>query len=766
NVLENGNNIYTNNESTPILSVDILIYNNECIYIIYSTTKYIKIIKYNTNNMGGINDIKNTEDTDNENNINSIRNTDNKSTINDTNIIEMKYIYAIDSIIVNNNIMIIVGDIEGRIHIINNNKIIKTIHAHTDVVKDIKILKINEDRRENMNNDKDISYNDRDVSYMKNIYIITASQDRSIKIHSLYDYTLVSTLISHSDWINSINMYKNDIISSSSDNTIIYWKYRDNGWEIKERYGGLQEKNRAFYNAFVMEDGDDVKLLGQSHTGGFYCYNIKYKDGGENCLGYFYSGHTAEITSLDFYKQQDNYDNDDNYNSDNDIKDIQNNNDIQNNGNDMKNMLISGSLDFTVRIFDIKNNMEVLRPMCHGYPINDCKIIKNSNKIIIGSEESILRIMEPAEICYKIIQDTKIDNICYKIIQDEKIDDNKCYEIIQDKIDNHEFTAATTSELSLTNEILSLSINTKNFINEKSLSDYLLFSEYKKLYGHYFETECIATGNNFILSTNKSSIKKYSGIFLWYNNNNEDYELVQYIAVHDLTVTKIRITENNKYVIAVSRDRTASLYSIEEDNNNDGNNNNLDSNSNNHRSDNNNKNVNSNSNNNDNIINRIIKKNKYYLKFIERISDHKRLINDCYINDRYLITCSRDKRVLIYSYNNNNIDNNNNNDRHIDNNDIDSNNNNNIGSNNIIDIKLLKEIKIEYEVTAISVIYNILLIGDVYGYIHLYNIDNILDIKFISKYKIHSKINVIEVNEKERIIATGGGDNMVRVFKI
>ncbi|KAM0673453.1 Elongator subunit elp2 [Gurleya vavrai] len=446
------------------------------------------------------------------------------------------------------------------------------IQAHKDLITSIKLKNINNE-----------------------LFLATASSDFTAKIWKIEKNKIenVSTLFSHKDIIYSINWsIKNDLITSSADNTVIIWK--NETYELIQRVGGLRDKNQMFYNAFFIDD----LLIAQSSSGGFY----KYKD---YKLKKYISGHTDEINSID-------------------CKD---------------DFVITSSLDKTSRIFSIMLREEIARPQIHGYPLTSIKFIKNEEfTFISGAQETILRVYKPTLLFLKnyLNEITKLHKEIINYIENKKISlpktkinyqniikfiseltknknlgekeiinnyfDSKL-NLINTLINDQNAFIAKLSELSLSNEI-SLENNEellKEGNNERNLSMHFLFQEVKKVYGHYFDTSDVAVSEKFIISCNKSSSKKYSKIFIYDLN----YTEIMSLNEHDLGIQKLKFSNDGQFIIACSRDKKLSFYKFKEST----------------------------------------------FKCMKIFNDHKRIVWDCAFSfdNKFIASVSKDKNLFIYN---------------------------------------------------------------------------------------------------------------------
>lgn len=505
------------------------------------------------------------------------------------------------------------------------------------------------------------------------VFISTCSKDYTIKIWELgKDYlTHKQTLVGHNDWVNQINWSTGyDIVSASSDKTIMVWKMTDDFvWENVSILGGA----KPFLNGGFMGDS----IIGQSLSGSFYKFEEVVTD--------FISGHTDEIMSLDW------------------------------NGD----YLLSTSLDKTARIF--VHNREIGRPLSHGYGLSAGKFLNDFDlSIIIGGQETIIRVFEPTFIFYlscdwmnsniesKLhllnisneafdkgdasnlkVQSNNINKEDSSTDYDKALNGNTkniisaCKDYFKN-IDDYKM-AAVPAELSLTNDV----IEDYNFEN---VNEYLLstttFTEIKKMYGHYFEISDIDVSKNFIASCNKSLTKKFSGIFLW----NKNFEILDYLEIHAYGIIKLKFSPDEKYLCAVSKDKTSSIYQI-----------------------------------------------NTKLCFMYRNTDHKRVVWDCSFSfdSKYYATCSRDRKVFIYDLS--------------------------LGN------QLRWCLELENEVTSLdfSPKTYILAAGTELGEIFLIrNVDSEFVLDRDSKYLAHSqRINTLKYNKNGNLLASGGKDGLINIFK-
>ncbi|KAK6324046.1 hypothetical protein J4Q44_G00063850 [Coregonus suidteri] len=100
-------------------------------------------------------------------------------------------------------------------------------------------------------------------------------------------------------------------------------------------------------------------------------------------------------------------------------------------------------------------------------------------------------------------------------------------------------------------------------VNEPPPEDHLLqntlWPEVQKLYGHGFEMFCLASdsGRTVVASACKASKAEHAAVLLW---SATTWRQLQVLPYHSLTVTQMAFSPNGHFLLAVSRDRTWSLW--------------------------------------------------------------------------------------------------------------------------------------------------------------------------------------------------------------
>ncbi|KAM9308799.1 elongator complex protein 2 [Gastrophryne carolinensis] len=220
---------------------------------------------------------------------------------------------------------------------------------------------------------------------------------------------------------------------------------------------------------------------------------------------------------------------------------------------------------------------EIARPQIHGYDMQ-CVALIGRFQFVSGADEKVLRVFSaPRNFIENFSQISHISQENLLVNTDTNLPEG-----------------ATVPALGLSNKAVfhgtfkALSQNKVNFkelkrsyasdqysqpsfqsfvLTEPPTEDHLLqntlWPEVQKLYGHGYEIFSVACNNaaTLISSACKASKKDHATIILW---STKSWKLVQSLFFHNLTVTEMAFSPNDKFLLAVSRDRTWSLWRQQE----------------------------------------------------------------------------------------------------------------------------------------------------------------------------------------------------------
>ncbi|ETE68920.1 Elongator complex protein 2, partial [Ophiophagus hannah] len=239
--------------------------------------------------------------------------------------------------------------------------------------------------------------------------------------------------------------------------------------------------------------------------------------------------------------------------------------------------IISVGSDQTTRIFapwKRENNPEVswheiARPQVHGYDMQ-CIALTARFQFVSGADEKVLRVFTAPR---NFIENfSRISGISLeKLYSGQMVDLPEGATVPALGLSNKavfeaaDTTAQTTEEENLSNASRQYRENYFQPCNlsEPPTEDHLLqntlWPETQKLYGHGYEIFCVACNNagTVIASACKASKKEYAAIILW---STTTWKQLQSLPFHNLTVTQMSFSPNDKFLLAVSRDRNWSLW--------------------------------------------------------------------------------------------------------------------------------------------------------------------------------------------------------------
>lgn len=379
-------------------------------------------------------------------------------------------------------------------------------------------------------------------------------QDGGISITAAI--TLETLLAGHENWVNSIHwqppFYKDGVLqqpmkllSASMDKTMILWSPDEESgvWLEQVRVGEVGGNTLGFYNCQFGENG--TMIIAHAFHGALHLWKQSIVNPRRWVPGIVISGHFDGVQDLIWDPEGE--------------------------------FIITTSTDQTTRLFAPwkkkgQSQMtwhEIARPQIHGYNLK-CLALIDRFLFVSGADEKVLRVFSAPR--------NFVENFCS--ISGQSLDHMLC----DDDPDFPE--GATVPALGLSNKAIFpgdlvpqiyeedplLSnpafgypevIFQPAVLSEPPAEDHLLqntlWPEVQKLYGHGYEIFCVACNNSktLIASACKAAQKEHAAIILW---STMSWKQVQSLVFHTLTVTQMAFSPDDKFLLAVSRDRTWSLW--------------------------------------------------------------------------------------------------------------------------------------------------------------------------------------------------------------
>lgn len=376
-------------------------------------------------------------------------------------------------------------------------------------------------------------------------WLSAAGKDLSVSFEAL--------LLGHEDWIYSTRWNRTDddklqLLSTSADNSLAIWEADATSgiWLSTARLGEISREKGAttatgspggFWTGLWSPDGHSVACLGR--TGSWrrwdYCPS---EDMWRPCAAI--SGHTKPVTGISWAK----------------------------NGL----YLLSTSSDQTTRLHmqwkasgeDTWHEMS--RPQIHGYDLN-CIDSLGAEQFVSGADEKLMRVFREPRAVASLL--SRVGGCPGRPSVEDLADaadmpvlglSNKAVDAVaDDQEDLHEEARGGEEgeRASLVKKSL-LDLDHPPF--EETLSRHTLWPEIEKLYGHGYEMACLAGSHDgtLIASACKASSTNHAVIRLF--ETEHWTELKPPLTAHSLTVTRLRFSADDRFILSVGRDRQWAVF--------------------------------------------------------------------------------------------------------------------------------------------------------------------------------------------------------------
>jgi elongator complex protein 2 len=366
-----------------------------------------------------------------------------------------------------------------------------------------------------------------------------------------FSATFEALLLGHEDWIYSSKWRpvgdKLQLLSASADNSLAVWEpdASTGVWVTVTRLGEISgEKGSTtatgstggFWTGLWSPSGEAVVSLGRTGSWRLWNHNLE-QDRWVQGVGI--SGHTQPVMGIAWSKEGD--------------------------------YLLSTSSDQTTRLHatwkrdDLVSWHEIARPQIHGYDLN-CIDSLGSSQFVSGADEKLLRVFsEPKAVAYLL------KKLCgFGGSDNESMPDaanmpvlglsNKAIEAVSDDQE------LPTSEYNGREAVDPASVVYKSTLGlnhpplEDHLSRHTLWPEIEKLYGHGYEISTLAASHDgsIVATACKASSIDHAVIRLF--ETKEWHEVKPPLMAHSLTVTRLRFSADDEYLLSVGRDRQWAVF--------------------------------------------------------------------------------------------------------------------------------------------------------------------------------------------------------------
>jgi elongator complex protein 2 len=365
-----------------------------------------------------------------------------------------------------------------------------------------------------------------------------------------YSATFEALLLGHEDWIYSA-MWKPkentlQLLSASADNSLSIWEQDPTSsvWVSVARLGEISAQKGSttatgstggFWTGLWSPSGQTVACLGRTGSWRLWNYDSR-QDRWIQDIGV--SGHTQAVTGIAWSRRGE--------------------------------YLLSTSSDQTTRLHARwKHNgtatwHEMARPQIHGYDLN-CIDTLGESQFVSGADEKLLRVFKEPKAVADLLE--KLCNISSTEIQ--SLPDAANMPVLG--LSNKAISALSSADVEdpinpQAEPVDPTSIANKATLDldhpplEDHLSKHTLWPEIEKLYGHGYEISALVASHDgsVVATACKASSLEHAVIRLY--ETSTWTELKPSLTAHSLTVTRLRFSADDKYLLSVGRDRQWAVF--------------------------------------------------------------------------------------------------------------------------------------------------------------------------------------------------------------
>uniref|UniRef100_A0AAY4ENK9 Elongator complex protein 2 n=1 Tax=Denticeps clupeoides TaxID=299321 RepID=A0AAY4ENK9_9TELE len=381
---------------------------------------------------------------------------------------------------------------------------------------------------------------------------------------SLYAMTLETVLAGHENWVYGIHWqpsYIKDetvhqplsLLSASMDKTMILWGPEDASgvWVEQVRVGEVGGNTLGFYGCQMSPDGH--MILAHAFHGALHLWHRDPNQ--EWSPAVIVSGHFDAVQDLSWDPEGD--------------------------------YIVTVGLDQTTRLFTPWRRKgwaqptwhEISRPQIHGYDMQ-CLAMVGRFQFVSGADEKVLRVFRAprnfvenfANIAGRPLEELLSSSDSSDMPEGASTPalglSNKAVfqgDLVSQKSEDNAEDSSRVSDQYKESYFQPLSLNGIN--PSPQIHIYSCFYcnklNLQLWYGHGFEMFCLASDSTrtVVASACKASKAEHASILLW---SSSSWKQLQSLPCHSLTVTQMSFSPDARLLLAVSRDRTWSLWKRED----------------------------------------------------------------------------------------------------------------------------------------------------------------------------------------------------------
>lgn len=363
-------------------------------------------------------------------------------------------------------------------------------------------------------------------------------------------------IMGHDDWISSLKWHDTELklLASSADTALMIWEPDDISgiWISSSRLGEISTKGAStatgssggFWATLWFNDGKGTDYVATNgKTGAWRLWSTQDQINWEQNLAV--TGSTRKCTDLSWSINGE--------------------------------YLLSTSLDQTTRLYSqwrLESDgseredltwQEFARPQIHGYDMICISTLSNT-RFISGGDEKILRSFDEPKGVAEILK-----KFCGIELETDVMPESAALPALglsnkatTDEQEQQQMQAANDNDVRETADTNNISYEILSSLTTPPLEDHLqrhtLWPEIEKLYGHGYEIISVdaSPDKTLIASSCRSNTTQHAVIRIFDSKNWQ--ELKPNLKLHNLTVTRVKFSPDNKYLLTVSRDRQFGVW--------------------------------------------------------------------------------------------------------------------------------------------------------------------------------------------------------------
>ncbi|CAL8296481.1 unnamed protein product [Lota lota] len=373
----------------------------------------------------------------------------------------------------------------------------------------------------------------------------------------VFAVSLETVLSGHENWVYGVHWqpprYEGgqlqqplSLLSASMDKTMILWAPEEGSgvWVEQVRVGEVGGNTLGFYGCQMGPDGS--MIVAHAFHGALHLWCKRQDREGEWSPGVVMSGHFNAVQDLSWDPEGE--------------------------------YLLSVGSDQTTRLLTPWKQKdgtqtswhEISRPQIHGYDMQ-CLATVGRFQFVSGADEKVLRVFRAPRNFVENFANISGASLDKLLASGDAADlpegastpalglSNKAVfqgDLAQKVSEQQEQLSCVSDQY---RETYFHPLNLTEPPPEDHLLQNTLWPEVQKLYGHGFEMYCLASdsANTVVASACKASKAEHAAVMLW---SSASWRQLQALPCHALTVTQMAFSPDGQLLLAVSRDRTWSLW--------------------------------------------------------------------------------------------------------------------------------------------------------------------------------------------------------------